>query len=168
MFTSPTAIRVLKKQDPALMEKYDLSSLRALFLAGEPLDEPTAQWIQSALKEPVIDNYWQTETGWPMIAIPRGIEALPIETRLARLPSMGFNFTLRDEATARQCAPGEKGVVTLAYPLPPGCMQTVWGDDQRFVDTYWKSVPNQMVYSTFDWGVQDEDGYVRFSAAQMT
>ncbi|GGD67179.1 propionate--CoA ligase [Caballeronia grimmiae] len=160
MFTAPTALRVLKKQDPALMEKYDLSSLRTLFLAGEPLDEPTAQWIQSALKKPVIDNYWQTETGWPMLAIPRGIEALPSKLGSPGVPSMGFALTLRDELTGDVCAPGEKGVVTLGYPLPPGCMQTVWGDDQRFIDTYWRSVPNQMVYSTFDWGVQDEDGYV--------
>jgi propionyl-CoA synthetase len=160
MFTAPTAIRVLKKQDPALMEKYDLSSLRALFLAGEPLDEPTAQWIQSALKKPVIDNYWQTETGWPMIAIPRGIEELPTKLGSPGVPSMGFNLKLRNEATGDECVPGEKGVVTLSYPLPPGCMQTVWGDDKRFIDTYWESVPNQMVYSTFDWGVQDKDGYV--------
>ncbi|WP_244846842.1 propionate--CoA ligase [Caballeronia sp. SL2Y3] len=160
MFTAPTAIRVLKKQDPALMEKYDLSSLRTLFLAGEPLDEPTAQWIHSALQKPVIDNYWQTETGWPMLAIPRGIEALPSKLGSPGVPSMGFNLTLRNELTGEPCAPGEKGVVTLGYPLPPGCMQTVWGDDRRFVETYWQSVPNQMVYSTFDWGVQDEDGYV--------
>ncbi|MDR5878463.1 propionate--CoA ligase [Caballeronia sp. LZ032] len=160
MFTAPTAIRVLKKQDPALMERYDLSSLRTLFLAGEPLDEPTARWIQGALHKPVIDNYWQTETGWPMIAIPRGIEALPSKLGSPGVPSLGFGFKLRNEATGDECAPGEKGVVTLDYPLPPGCMQTVWGDDQRFVDTYWNSVPNQLVYSTFDWGVQDEDGYV--------
>ncbi|SAL48168.1 acetyl-CoA synthetase [Caballeronia arvi] len=160
MFTAPTAIRVLKKQDPALMEKYDLSSLRTLFLAGEPLDEPTAQWIQSALKKPVIDNYWQTETGWPMIAIPRGIEELPSKLGSPGVPSMGFDLRLRNEATGDECAPGEKGVVTLGYPLPPGCMQTVWRDDKRFAGTYWNSVPNQTVYSTFDWGVQDEDGYV--------
>ncbi|SAK55093.1 acetyl-CoA synthetase [Caballeronia catudaia] len=160
MFTAPTAIRVLKKQDPALMEKYDLSSLRTLFLAGEPLDEPTAQWIQSALKKPVIDNYWQTETGWPMIAIPRGIEELPSKLGSPGVPSMGFDLRLRNEATGDECAPGEKGVVTLGYPLPPGCMQTVWRDDKRFAGTYWNSVPNHTVYSTFDWGVQDEDGYV--------
>ncbi|WP_250451870.1 propionate--CoA ligase [Caballeronia sp. ATUFL_M2_KS44] len=160
MFTAPTAIRVLKKQDPALMEKYDLSSLRTLFLAGEPLDEPTAQWIQSALKKPVIDNYWQTETGWPMLAIPRGIEELPSKLGSPGVPSMGFALALRNELTGEVCAPGEKGVVTLGYPLPPGCMQTVWGDDRRFIDTYWRSVPNHTVYSTFDWGVQDEDGYV--------
>ncbi len=109
MFTAPTAIRVLKKQDPALMDKYNLSSLRTLFLAGEPLDEPTAQRIQSALKKPVIDNYWQTETGWPMIAIPRGIEELPSKLGSRGVPSMGFNLTLRNEATGKPCTAGEKG-----------------------------------------------------------
>jgi propionyl-CoA synthetase len=160
MFTAPTALRVLKKQDPKLMEQADLSSLRTLFLAGEPLDEPTAQWIQGALKKPVVDNYWQTETGWPMIAIPRGIEALPQKLGSPGVPSMGFALTVRNEATGEICAPGEKGVITLGYPLPPGCMQTVWGDDSRFIKTYWESVPGQQLYSTFDWGVTDEDGYV--------
>jgi propionyl-CoA synthetase len=160
MFTAPTALRVLKKQDPKLMEQADLSSLRTLFLAGEPLDEPTAQWIQGALKKPVVDNYWQTETGWPMIAIPRGIEALPPKLGSPGVPSMGFALTVRNEATGEICAPGEKGVITLDYPLPPGCMQTVWGDDSRFIKTYWESVPGQQLYSTFDWGVTDEDGYV--------
>ncbi|MDN7182667.1 propionate--CoA ligase [Caballeronia sp. SEWSISQ10-4 2] len=160
MFTAPTALRVLKKQDPKLMERADLSSLRALFLAGEPLDEPTAQWIQSALKKPVVDNYWQTETGWPMIAIPRGIEALPPKLGSPGVPSMGFALTVRNEVTGEICAPGEKGVIALDYPLPPGCMQTVWGDDSRFIKTYWESIPGQQLYSTFDWGVTDEDGYV--------
>jgi propionyl-CoA synthetase len=160
MFTAPTALRVLKKQDPKLMERADLSSLRTLFLAGEPLDEPTAQWIQSALKKPVVDNYWQTETGWPMIAIPRGIEALPPKLGSPGVPSVGFALTVRNEATGEICAPGEKGVITLDYPLPPGCMQTVWGDDSRFIKTYWESIPGQRLYSTFDWGVTDEDGYV--------
>jgi propionyl-CoA synthetase len=160
MFTAPTALRVLKKQDPKLMEQADLSSLRTLFLAGEPLDEPTAQWIQGALKKPVVDNYWQTETGWPMIAIPRGIEALPPKLGSPGVPSMGFALTVRNEATGEICAPGEKGVIALDYPLPPGCMQTVWGDDSRFIKTYWQSIPGHQLYSTFDWGVTDEDGYV--------
>ncbi len=160
MFTAPTALRVLKKQDPALLKKADLSSLRALFLAGEPLDEPTAAWIADALGKPVIDNYWQTETGWPMLAIPRGVEALPTKLGSPGVPSAGFNLTLRNELTGEPCPPGEKGVLTLGYPLPPGCMSTVWGDDKRFVSTYWSSIPNQQAYSTFDWGIQDEDGYV--------
>jgi propionyl-CoA synthetase len=160
MFTAPTALRVLKKQDPALLENADLSSLRTLFLAGEPLDEPTASWIAGALGKPVIDNYWQTETGWPMLAIPRGVEALPTKLGSPGVPSAGFNLTLRNELTGEPCPPGEKGVLTLNYPLPPGCMSTVWGDDKRFVSTYWSSFPDQQVYSTFDWGIQDEDGYV--------
>ncbi len=160
MFTAPTALRVLKKQDPSLMQSADLSSLRTLFLAGEPLDLPTAEWIQGALNKPVVDNYWQTETGWPMIAIPRGIEALPPKLGSPGVPSMGFALTVRNEMTGDVCGAGEKGVIALGYPLPPGCMQTVWGDDSRFLKTYWTSVPGQQLYSTFDWGVRDEDGYV--------
>ncbi|HEV3106157.1 MAG TPA: propionate--CoA ligase [Trinickia sp.] len=160
MFTSPTALRVLKKQDPALLKAADLSSLRTLFLAGEPLDEPTAAWIQSAIGKPVVDNYWQTETGWPIIAIQRGVEALPAKLGSPGVPVYGYDLTVRNELTGEPCAPGEKGVVTLGYPLPPGCMSTVWGDDRRFVDTYWSSVPGQQVYSTFDWGIKDDDGYV--------
>jgi propionyl-CoA synthetase len=160
MFTAPTALRVLKKQDPALMKQADLSSLRTLFLAGEPLDEPTAAWVAESLGKPVVDNYWQTETGWPILAIQRGVEALPPKLGSPGVPVYGYNLTLRDEVTGEPCAPGEKGVLTLAYPLPPGCMSTVWGDDARFVSTYWSNVPNEPVYSTFDWGVQDDDGYV--------
>jgi propionyl-CoA synthetase len=160
MFTAPTALRVLKKQDPALMKKSDLSSLRALFLAGEPLDEPTASWISDALGKPVVDNFWQTETGWPILAIQRGIEALPPKPGSPGVPCYGYDLSIRHELTGEQCAPGEKGVITLGYPLPPGCMSTVWGDDARFVQTYWSSLPGQPLYSTFDWGVQDEDGYV--------
>ncbi|MBB2932341.1 propionate--CoA ligase [Paraburkholderia silvatlantica] len=160
MFTAPTAIRVLKKQDPALLRSADLSSLRTLFLAGEPLDEPTAEWISAALGKPVVDNYWQTETGWPMLAIQRGVEPLPQKLGSPGVPCYGYDLVLRNEHTGEPCAQGEKGVITLSYPLPPGCMQTVWGDDARFVKTYWESVPGQPVYSTFDWGVQDSDGYV--------
>jgi propionyl-CoA synthetase len=160
MFTSPTALRVLKKQDPALMKAADLSSLRALFLAGEPLDEPTAAWIQDALGKPVVDNYWQTETGWPIISIQRGVEALPPKLGSPGVPVYGYNLTIRDMGNGKPCGPGEKGVVTLGYPLPPGCMTTVWGDDKRFVDTYWSKMAGEPVYSTFDWGIQDDDGYV--------
>jgi propionyl-CoA synthetase len=160
MFTAPTALRVLKKQDPALLKKSDLSSLRTLFLAGEPLDEPTASWIAGALGKPVVDNYWQTETGWPMLAIQRGVEALPPKLGSPGVPVYGYNLTLRNELSGEVCAPGEKGVITLGYPLPPGCMSTVWGDDRRFVSTYWSIMADEEVYSTFDWGIQDADGYV--------
>ncbi len=160
MFSAPTAIRVLKKQDPAWLTRYDLSSLRLLFLAGEPLDEPTADWIQQGIGKPVVDNYWQTETGWPIIAIQRGIDPLPAKLGSPGVPVYGYDLKIVDEATGAECPPGQKGVVAIDGPLPPGCMSTVWGDDDRFVKTYWTGVPGRRCYSTFDWGVQDEDGYI--------
>jgi len=160
MFSAPTAVRVLKKQDPALLSKYDLSSLRLLFLAGEPLDEPTARWISDGLGKPIVDNYWQTETGWPILAISRGVEALPSKFGSPGLPVYGYDVKLFNEATGAEITGADdKGVVAIEGPLPPGCMTTVWGDDDRFVRTYWQSVPNRMVYSTFDWGIRDADGY---------
>jgi propionyl-CoA synthetase len=160
MFSAPTAVRVLKKQDPSLLRKYDLSSLRALFLAGEPLDEPTARWISEGLGVPIIDNYWQTESGWPMITIANGVEARPSKFGSPGIPMYGYRIKILHESTGEELtAPNEKGVVVVEGPTPPGFMQTVWKDDVRFVNTYWKSVPGKMVYSTFDWGIRDEDGY---------
>jgi propionyl-CoA synthetase len=159
MFSAPTAIRVLKKQDPALLKRHDLSSLRLLFLAGEPLDEPTARWISEGLEKPVIDNYWQTETGWPILAIARGVEALPAKYGSPGLPCYGYSVKLYDEHTGEEVAANTKGMLAIEGPLPPGCMTTVWGDDERFVKTYWHSVPGRSVYSTFDWGIRDGDGY---------
>jgi propionyl-CoA synthetase len=160
MFSAPTAVRVLKKQDPALLTKYDLSSLRALFLAGEPLDEPTAQWISQGLGKPIIDNYWQTETGWPILSIANGVEKAPSKFGSPGVAMYGYNVKLIDENTGEDLTGSDqKGVVAIEGPLPPGCMQTVWQDDARFVNTYWKSIPGRMVYSTFDWGVRDKDGY---------
>ncbi len=159
MFSAPTAIRVLKKQDPSYLTRYDLSTLRALFLAGEPLDEPTSEWISKGLGKPIIDNYWQTETGWPILTIAAGVE--PMATRLGSpgVPMYGYDVRLLHEATGEELGSNEKGVVAIVPPLPPGCMQTVWGDDTRFVKTYFESVPGKLVYSTFDWGVRDQDGY---------
>lgn len=160
MFSAPTAVRVLKKQDPALLKKYDLSSLRALFLAGEPLDEPTARWISEGLRVPIIDNYWQTESGWPILTIANGVEKKPSKFGSPGIPMYGYNVKLLHEATGEELtAPGEKGVVVIEGPTPPGFMQTIWKDDKRFVDTYWKSVPSKLVYSTFDWGIRNADGY---------
>ncbi len=160
MFSAPTAVRVLKKQDPALLRKYDLSSLRALFLAGEPLDEPTARWISEGLGVPIIDNYWQTESGWPIITLPVGVERRPAKFGSPGIAMYGYKVKIVHESTGEELtAPNEKGVVVIEGPTPPGFMQTVWRDDQRFVDTYWKSIPGQLVYSTFDWGIRDEDGY---------
>lgn len=159
MFSAPTAIRVLKKQDPAYLTRYDLSHLKLLFLAGEPLDEPTARWIGDGLGKPVVDNYWQTETGWPILALARGIETLPGKLGSPGLPVFGYDVRLVDERTGKDCGPNQKGVLAIEGPLPPGCMSTVWGDDARFVNTYWKTVPGRMLYSSFDWGIRDDDGY---------
>ena len=163
MFSAPTAVRVLKKHDPAYLKKYDLSSLRALFLAGEPLDEPTARWISESLGVPIIDNYWQTETGWPLLSVANHIPGVaPMPTRFGSpgVPMFGYDVRLLDEATGLELTGADqKGVLTIRYPLPPGCLQTVWGDDERFVRTYWTGISGQQVYSTFDWGVRDADGY---------
>ena len=160
MFSAPTAIRVLKKQDPALLTKYDLSSLRTLFLAGEPLDETTAQWINGALQKPIIDNYWQTETGWPILTVCNGVEPTPTKFGSPGKAVYGYNVKLLDDQTGEELTgANQKGVVAIEGPLPPGCLQTVWRDDARFVETYWSSVPNKLVYSTFDWGIRDADGY---------
>ena len=160
MFSAPTAVRVLKKQDPAALSRHDLSSLRALFLAGEPLDEPTAKWIAQALGKPIIDNYWQTETGWPILTICNGVEPVPSKFGSPGKAVYGYDVRLVDEHTGQELTePNSKGVVAIEGPLPPGCMQTVWRDDARFVKTYWSSIPGRQVYSTFDWGIRDEDGY---------
>lgn len=160
MFSAPTAVRVLKKQDPALLTKYDLSSLRALFLAGEPLDEPTAHWISEGLGKPIIDNYWQTETGWPILSIANGVEKAPSKFGSPGVAMYGYDVKLIDEGTGEELlGADQKGVVAIEGPLPPGCMQTIWRDDERFVKTYWKSIPGKLIYSTFDWGVRDKDGY---------
>ncbi|MFM2340394.1 MAG: hypothetical protein RLZZ592_47 [Pseudomonadota bacterium] len=160
MFSAPTAVRVLKKQDPAYLKKHDLSSLKALFLAGEPLDEPTATWIAEALQRPIVDNYWQTETGWPILAICNGVQAAPSKFGSPGKAVYGYDVQLIDEGSGEPITePHRKGVVAVAGPLPPGCLQTVWGDDRRFVSTYWSSIPGRQMYSTFDWGVKDEDGY---------
>jgi propionyl-CoA synthetase len=161
MFSAPTAVRVLKKQDPAFLAKYDLASLRALFLAGEPLDEPTAKWIAEGLKRPIIDNYWQTETGWPILGLCNGVEKLPSKFGSPGKAVYGYDVKLIDEATGQELTgANQKGVVAIEGPLPPGCMQTVWRDDERFVKTYWQSIPGRQIYSTFDWGIRDEDGYI--------
>jgi len=160
MFSAPTAIRVLKKQDPALLCKYDLSSLKALFLAGEPLDEPTAKWISEGLGKPIIDNYWQTESGWPILTVCNGIEKTPSKFGSPGKAVYGYDVKLLDDQTGEELTqPHQKGVVAIEGPLPPGCLQTIWGDDERFVKTYWDTVPGQTIYSTFDWGIKDEDGY---------
>ncbi len=160
MFTAPTAIRVLKKHDPAHLTRHDLSSLDALFLAGEPLDEPTARWIADGIGKPILDNYWQTETGWPMLAVQRGVDpAMATRFGSPGKPVLGYQLKLLDETTHDEVGANRKGVLVAEGPLPPGCMSTVWGDDARFVATYWSLRDDRSVYSTFDWGIRDDDGY---------
>ena len=159
MFSAPTAIRVLKKQDPAYLKKYDLSSLKHLFLAGEPLDEPTARWIAEELQRPVLDHYWQTETGWAILSGFPGVERVQTKFGSPSFPAYGYDVRLLHEATAEEVGSSEKGVVAIVPPLPPGCLSTVWGQDERFVQTYFTSFKGKQVYSTFDWGIRDSDGY---------
>jgi propionyl-CoA synthetase len=159
MFSAPTAIRVLKKHDVSFIRNHDLSSLKHLFLAGEPLDEPTHKWISEALGRPVIDHYWQTETGWPLLSAHPGVEKTPLKMGSPSFPVYGYDVRLLHEQTGQPVPDGEKGVVAIAPPLPPGCMSTVWGDDERFVNTYFRDFRNQLIYSTFDWGIRDRDGY---------
>lgn len=160
MFSAPTAVRVLKKHDPAYLRQYDLSSLQALWLAGEPLDEPTAQWISEALQVPIVDNYWQTETGWPIMTLCNGVEPQRSKLGSPGKAVYGYNVKLIDDKSGEELHEAQqKGVLAIEGPLPPGCMQTVWGDDARFVQTYWKSIPGKLIYNTFDWGVRDAEGY---------
>ncbi len=159
MFSSPTAIRVLKKHDPAYMKQHDLSTLRYLFLAGEPLDEPTARWASDSLGVAIVDHYWQTESGWPILSAQPGVEEAPRKFGSPSFPVYGYDIHLLDESTGAEVGTDEKGVLAIAPPLPPGCMTTVWGDDERFVKTYFETVPGKMVYSTFDWATRDAEGY---------
>jgi propionyl-CoA synthetase len=159
MFSSPTAIRVLKKQDPAWMKKYDTSSLRYLFLAGEPLDEPTARWVSDALGTTIVDNYWQTETGWPILTACPGVEKTRLKFGSPSFPAYGYQVKLKHEETGAEVGANEKGVLCIVPPLPPGAMTTIWGDDERYVETYYKSFEDEMVYTTFDWATRDDEGY---------
>ncbi|MGZ5181480.1 MAG: propionate--CoA ligase [Ramlibacter sp.] len=160
MFSAPTAVRVLKKHDPAFLRRHDLSSLRGLFLAGEPLDEPTARWIGEGLGVPVVDNYWQTESGWPILTIANGVERQAGKLGSPGVPMYGYRVKIVHESTGEELtAPNQKGVVVIEGPTPPGFMQTIWRDDERFVRTYWDSIPGRQVYNTFDWGIRDADGH---------
>jgi propionate--CoA ligase len=158
MFSAPTAIRVLKKFPTAQIRNHDISSLEVLYLAGEPLDEPTASWVTETLGIPVIDNYWQTESGWPIMAIARELSDRPTRLGSPGVPMFGYHVKLLNEHTGQECAANEKGMVVIEGPLPPGCIQTIWGNDERFVNTYW-SLFDRPVYATFDWGIRDDDGY---------
>jgi propionyl-CoA synthetase len=158
MFSSPTGIRMLKKQDAAWLKRYDLSALKWLFLAGEPLDEPTAHWITDGLGVPVIDNYWQTETGWPAITLMPGLDLKPVKFGSPGFPAPGYKMKIIDEGTGHEAAPGEKGVLVFEPPLPPGCLTTVWGDDERYRSSYFGHF-SELLYSSLDWAIRDAQGY---------
>lgn len=159
LFTAPTAFRAIRKADPHELEvpKYDLRAMKAVYFAGERLDPETYRWASSMLNRPVIDHWWQTETGWPICANPYGLEALPTRVGSPTKPVPGFNVViLNDEGTA--VSAGAEGNITIKLPLPPGTLATLWNDDQRFVDTYLSAFPGY--YATGDSGYFDKDGYL--------
>ncbi|AWV07982.1 propionate--CoA ligase [Marilutibacter maris] len=158
MFSSPTGIRVLKKQDAAWLKKHDLSQLQWLFLAGEPLDEPTAHWITDGIGKTIIDNYWQTETGWPVLSLMPGLDMKPVKFGSPGLPAPGYRLRVIDDVSGADVGAGEKGVLVIEPPLPPGCLTTVWGDDARFMQSYFSHF-KELLYSSLDWAIRDEDGY---------
>ena len=159
VFTAPTAIRAIKKEDPEgeHVGRYDLSSLRTLFLAGERLDPDTYYWASERLGVPVVDNWWQTETGWPIAANLRGIEPMPIKPGSPTVPVPGYDVRVVDSA-GDDVPDGSDGSIVIRLPLPPGTLPTLWGDDQRYIDGYLSAFPGH--YTTGDGGYLDEDGYV--------
>lgn len=159
MFTAPTAFRAIKREDPtgALIKNYDLTNFRALFLAGERCDPDTLQWAESHLRVPVIDNWWQTETGWPICANCLGIEPLKVKPGSPSRPVPGMDVRVVDLEN-RETKPREIGSLVVKLPLPPGTFLTLWNADDRFVSSYLSQFPG--FYSTADAGFIDEDGYV--------
>jgi len=159
LFTAPTAFRAIKKEDPdgALLRRYDLSSLQSLFLAGERSDPDTIGWAQTQLGVPVIDHWWQTELGWPAIANCTGIETLPVKPGSATLPVPGFDLQVLDEEGNAMGA-GQIGNLVIKLPLPPGCLSTLWQDDEGYRSNYLERYPGY--YLTGDAGMIDADGYV--------
>ena len=159
MFTAPTAYRAIKRDDPngELMREHDLSSLDTVFLAGERLDPDTYEWATSMLGVPVVDNWWQTETGWPIAANPRGLQPMPIKPGSPSVPMPGYAVAILDESGSPLPA-GQEGAICLKLPMPPGTLPTLWGDDQRYVDGYLSTFPGY--YVSGDGGLVDEDGYL--------
>ncbi len=162
-FTAPTAFRAIKREDPKgeFLKKYDISSLRTLFLAGERADPDTVVWAQDMLKVPVIDHWWQTETGWPMVGNPMGIEPLPVKVGSPTVPMPGYDIHILDEA-GKPMKAGELGAIAVKLPLPPGTLPTLWNAEGRFRKAYLDHFPGY--YETGDAGYIDEDGYLYIMA----
>ena len=158
-FTAPTAFRAVKKEDPEakLKDQYDISSLRTLFLAGERLDPPTYDWLEGIMNCPVVDHWWQTESGWPMCSNPMGLEPHPVKVGSATFPVPGYDIQVLDDE-GQPCEPGTTGNIVVKLPLPPSCFPTLWNDDERFQKSYLSQFPGY--YQTGDGGIIDEDGYV--------
>ena len=159
LFTAPTAIRAIRKEDYTgeFIKKTDLSKFENLFLAGERLDPDTYHWATENLGVPVIDNWWQTETGWPIASNLRGLEPMPIKPGSPTVPIPGYEIKVLDEL-GNELPPGTEGNIAITLPLPPGTLPTLWGDDQRYIDSYLTVFPG--MYASGDGGYVDEDGYV--------
>ena len=159
LFTAPTAFRVIKKEDPngELARKYDLSGMKYLFLAGERLDPETYRWAKELLGIPVIDHWWQTETGWAIAGDPMGLEALPTKPGSPTVPMPGYDVRILD-ADGNEVEPGVTGEIVMRLPLPPGCLPSLWHDDDRFIDSY--LLRHDGAYVTGDGGYRDQDGYL--------
>ena len=159
MFTAPTAIRAIKKEDPNgdFIKKYDLSSLKTQFLAGERCDVATLEWYQAHIPVPAIDHWWQTESGWPMIANMMGVEFLPIKPGSAGKAVTGYNIQIFNEE-GEELAANEEGYVVIKLPLPPGTMMDLWNENARFKEGYLEKFPGY--YFSGDGGFKDEDGYI--------
>ncbi|MEZ0172094.1 propionyl-CoA synthetase [Microvirga sp. TS319] len=159
LFTAPTAFRAIKKEDPGaeLLKGYDMSSFRALFLAGERADPDTVKWAEDILKVPVIDHWWQTETGWPVVGNPLGLGGLPVKHGSPTVPLPGYTVEVLDES-GRPVPPGTMGAIVIRLPLPPGALPTLWQAEDRFREAYLSVYPGY--YNTSDAGYIDEDGYV--------
>lgn len=160
LFTAPTAFRAIRKEDPKaeLISKYDLSKFEVLYLAGERADPDTIQWAEKALSgRPVIDHWWQTESGWPMVSNPMGIERLPVKYGSPSVPLPGYEIHVVDEA-GKQVGPNTTGAIVVKLPLPPGCLPTLWENEAGFRESYLAEFPGY--YKTADAGFLDEDGYL--------
>ena len=159
LFTAPTAFRAIKKEDPEaeLARQYDLSCLQTIFAAGERLDPPTYEWLSESFKVPVLDHWWQTETGWAIAANMHGLESMPVKSGSSTVPVPGFDVEILDEA-GKQLAANEQGFIAIKLPLPPSCLNTIWGDVERFKSAYLETYPGY--FTTGDGGYFDEDGYL--------